>query len=566
MSNKKQKKADLVQLLLMIAIILSLVYISQFFFTRVDLTSEKRFTLSTATKKILKNLDDVVFIRVYLDGDLNIPFKKMQKNIKETLDEFRVYAKDNVQYEFVNPFKDVSDKERNQIIKDLYDKGLQPTNIHSKDKEGGVAEKIIFPGAVISYRGVDLPVNLLKNNPTQSADQNINNSIEALEYEFINTIHSITNKKTEKIAFLEGQGELNEYQVGDITRELANYFQVDRGRINGKPGILDPYKAIIIAKPTKRFSEKDKYVLDQYIMHGGKVLWFLNAVQVDLDSLAGGGTIGFSYNLNLDDMLFRYGVRINPDLIQDIQCGSLPVNVALNGNPPKFAQAPWLYFPLLTPAEGVPVTQNLNLVKSEFASSLDTIAARKDVKKTVLLRTSKFTKLVETPVMINLSEIRNEPDQKQFNKSNIPVAVMLEGTFDSDFKNRLVQDYFPDKKIDFIAKSEPNKMLVVADGNIIRNDIRVTPQGTMISPLGLDKYTGQTFGNKDFITNAVNYMTDDYGLIKLRGREFKLRLLNREKITSNRLEWQLINTLAPVLLVILFGLFVLYLRKRKYAH
>ncbi len=565
MSRKKQKRKDITQLGLSALIVILIIYISQTAFFRIDLTEEKRYTLAGPTKEILGDLEDIVFIRIYLKGDLNIPFENFRKNIQETLDEFRVYAGENLQYEFVNPFEELTQREQNERLTELYDKGLQPTNIHSRDKEGGISEKIIIPGALIVYKNIEVPVNLLKNNPGYSAEQNINNSIESLEYEFISVINTLSGEKTDKIAFVEGHGELNEMQTGDITRGLANFYQVDRGQINGKPGILDEYKAVIIARPTEKFSEQDKYVIDQYIMRGGKVLWFIDPVNAHPDSLALGTTVALPYQLNISDQLFRYGIRLNADLLQDINCSVIPVNTAMPGNPPKFVPAPWLYYPLLEPSDNHPVTKNLSRVKSAFVSSIDTIEARGKVKKTVLLRTSASTKKVSLPAMISLQEIQNSPDPASFDNPYQSAAVLLEGIFDSNFRNRDPGQYIDDETVDFMESSSFNRMLVVSDGDIIRNDVQQTAEGTRIFELGYDRFTRRNYANKDFVVNAVNYLTDQQGIIQLRSREFRLRLLDKTKIMKQRLTWQIINVAGPALLIIIIGVMFNLYRQRKYA-
>ncbi len=562
---KRVKINHIIRLAALILIIFLAAYILSFYNFRIDLTSEKRYTLSPVTKSILKELDDVVYVKVYLEGELNIPFKKFQRRIREMLEEFKVQARDNLEYEFINPMADNDPKMQNKIFNELYNKGLKPSNILTKDKEGGTSEKIVFPGALLVYRGTEIPVNFLKNNPALSAEENINNSVQSIEYELISKIRSLTSKATEKVAFIEGHGELNEFEVGDITRELANYFQVDRGVINGQPGILNDYKAIIVAKPTQRFSERDKFVIDQYIMNGGIVLWFIDAVNASLDSLNNGSTIALAYDLNIDDLLFRYGIRINPVLIKDLRCNFIPVNVALAGSPAKFVPSPWLYYPLLIPLQTNPVTRNINPVEARFAGSIDTLEARKNIKKTVLLKTSEYSTQVKVPVLISLEEIKQEPQKNEYQSPGFEVAVLLEGKFESAFRNRMLGNYFPEGVPEFSGIGKDTRMLVVADGDVIRNDIRMTPQGTLISPLGFDKYTQQTFGNKDFIMNAINYLTDQKGLIYLRSRDFKLRLLDKSKISEQRLKWQLINLIVPVLLVVLSGLTFTIYRKKKYA-
>ncbi len=555
---------DITLLIGITAIIVLFNIITHNLFFRIDLTSEKRYTLSQDTKQILRNLDDIVYIRVYLEGDLNIPFKKFQDNIYDMLDEFKVYGKSNLQYEFMNPFEDESQEMQQKIIGQLYEKGLKPTNIHQRDKEGGVTEKIVFPAALISYKNTEVPLNLLLNNPGAGADQNLNNSIESLEYNFISTIKNITNKQTEKIAFIEGHGELNELEVNDISRELSKSYQIDRGIIHGTPGILDEYKAIVIAKPIGQFSEQDKFVIDQYIMNGGKALWLLDAVQVSLDSLVSGETMAFISELNLNDMLFRYGVRINPVLVQDIQCNVIPVNMALRGNPANFQPVPWLYYPLISPSENHPVTRNLNMIYCRFANTIDTIEARKTIRKIPLLSTSQMSATKKVPALISLEEVQHTPQKKNFTDSHSLVGVLLEGSFESVFKNRGLGQYFPDPpKIKEQGKA--TKIAVVADGDIIRNDIRYSSQGPSIQPLGYDRFTRQTFGNKDFLVNLIQYLADDKNLLDLRGREFKIRLLDKEKLSSERSKWILINMILPSLLVMLFGILFHFIRKHRFS-
>jgi gliding-associated putative ABC transporter substrate-binding component GldG len=565
MEKKDLKKQHIIQIGLSLVILILIAFIASKVFFRIDITSEKRYTLSSETKTILKGLNESVYVKVYLDGDLPVGFKKLRNSIRETLDEFRVYGKDNVQYEFINPSENNNIKLRNQLFSELMGKGLKPVNLQSQDKEGGSSEKIIFPGAIVSFNGIEIPISFLKNNPNLSADENLNNSIQGIEYELIQKIHLLTSKQVDKIAFIEGHGELNEYETSDITSELSNYFEVDRGIINGTMGILDPYKAIIIAKPTKPFSEADKLVIDQYVMNGGKVLWFIDEVNVNTDSLVNGSTLGLINNCNIDDQLFKYGVRINPNLIQDIQCNVIPINTAPYGEQPKWTPSPWFYLPLVSPLVDHPVTRNLNLILTKYPSQIDTVGNGGKVKKTILLKSSNFTRLVKAPLGISLAEVRNPVQQETFNSPNQTMAVLLEGQFTSLFRNRMVDNVVTGSQAAFKGESVPTKMLVVADGDLPANDVRMTAKGPMISPLGYDKYTRQTFGNKEFIANAVSFMTDESSLINLRSKEFKLRILDKQRLQEEKLKWQIINTLLPVLLIIAFGIGFNYIRKRKYA-
>jgi ABC-2 type transport system permease protein len=561
----KQKKNDLFSLGIVIAIVLLVNIINQSFFFRLDLTAEKRYTLSKSTRDILRNLDDIVFIKVYLEGDLNIPFRKFRQSISDLLDEFKIYGKTNFQYTFENPFEDATGDQQKRIIKELLDKGLTWTNILKRDNEGGFSEKIIFPGALLTYKNVEIPLNLLVNDPEQNAEQNLINSQEVLEYTLISNIRNITNDSTRKIAFIEGHGELHELEVLDISNELSRTYQIDRGSIRGIPGVLDEYRAVIVAAPTVPFSEQDKFVLDQYLMQGGRILWLLDAVDVSLDSLVNGETLAFIRELNLEDMLFKYGVRINPELIQDIQCGVIAVNVALAGNPPNFQLVPWLYKLLLTPNPDHPISHNMNLVLGSFSSPIDTIAARKNIKKSVLLSTSIYTKTRKLPALISLAEIRETPDRKEFSGSQFIVGTLLEGEFESVFTNRGLDQYFPDPP-KITEKSVPTRMAVIADGDVIRNNVRFSEKGPSIDPLGYDRYSKQTYANREFLTNLVQYLADDNNLLELRGREFRLRLLDKEKIRSERKKWIILNMLIPSLIILLCGGIFISYRKRRYAH
>lgn len=410
-----------------------------------------------------------------------------------------------------------------------------------------------------------MAVNLLRNNPSLSSEQNLNHSIEGLEYQLIGSVKNVSADTIYKVAFIEGHGELDEYQVADITMELARFYNIDRGVIGGTPGILDDYSAIIIAKPESRFPEEDKFVIDQYIMNGGKVIWLIDAVQVSWDSLAyTSSTVGIYHPLNIEDQLFKYGVRINPTLIKDINSALIPVNIALAGEQPEFAPAPWLYFPLIIPPNDLSITRNINPVKLEFVNSVDTVGGNSDIRKTYLLHSSQYTSTVNTPCLISLEEVRRTPEEREFCQSFLPLAVLLEGEFESLFKNRMISEFAPSSEYHFKSLSSSNRMIVVADGDIIRNDVRVTGDRIIPLPLDQDRYTQQFYGNKDFIVNCVNYLIDESDLMELRSRELKLRLLDRSKLNKHQASLKLINTIFPVILLILFGLVIWRIRKERF--
>lgn len=549
---------------LILGIIIMLMFLSQIYFVRIDLTSEKRYTLSPVTKETLKNMPEMAFIRVYLDGDLPPEFKRMRNSIREMLDEFRVYAGDRIQYQCVNPMAAKTPQARKNMMQELVNKGLQVTNIQAADEEGGRSEKYIFPGATITYKNTEVPLNLLQNNPGLSAEENLNNSLQLLEYKLISTLYTLAFDTVKKIAFIEGHGEFDQYQTADISRELSLFFQVDRGKINGVAGCLDQYVAVIIAGPTQRFSEADKFVLDQYLMQGGKILFFIDGARISLDSLHESASVALMNDVNLDDQLFRYGVRINHNLIQDIQCALIPINTALEGQAARFVPFPWYYFPLLIPRQDHPATRTINLVRSEFASSIDTLAAD-NLRKTLLLTTSSFTKVSNLPNYVSLEQVRNVPRKEEFNKPNLPVAVLIEGSFPSVFQNRMLEGLGIKGSYQFKSSGKSGAIVVVSDADIIRNEVRFDARGPLISPTGFDRYTNQIFGNREFVVNTVNYLTDASGIIQLRNKEFRLRVLNRSKVRNERTKWQIINTLVPSLLIALAGILQCFFRKRKYG-
>ena len=532
---------------------------------RIDLTEDKRYTLSVPTKKILSEIKNDIFVQVYLDGDMPVPLKRLRRSVNEILDEFRIASGSRIDYEFINPSEAENVKDREKQYEFLIGKGLLPVNIQASDDEGGATRRIVFPGMLINTNGVEVAVNFLRNNPTVPYEQNILHSIEGLEYELVQTISTITSDTVHKVAFIEGQNELSEIETADITLSLAKYFTVDRGIIGGKYGILDNYSAVIIAGPRKEFNEADKLVLDQYIMSGGKVLWLYEEVDVNADSLALGTTVGLYRPLNLEDMLFRYGARVNPELVQDLECQAIRLMVMQGGTRQQVIPAPWVYYPLLIPAGDHPVTRNINRVKAEFANYIDTVGLDSRVNKRILLHTSDYSRTMSPPLVIALKEAETLPDEQAFNKRNLPVAVLLEGTFTSAFINRPVNKITEDRNFEFKKQSRATKMIVISDADIIRNEVKHNGLQQMPLPLGQDKYTGQIYGNKDFIVNCLNWMIDDKGIMELRSREMKMRILNSSKVKTEKLKWQLINTVGPLLIILVAGLVYNFFRKRRYT-
>ena len=568
MKKRNLKYTHLVQMGLFVAALGVIALLSGRFFFRIDLTSEKRYSLAPSSRELLRDLEDVVYVRVYLDGELPPEFVQFRRSIRELLQEFRAYAGEDLQYEFINLYEESDEEVRNRMIGEFYDRGLKVTSIQLRDEQGGTSSRIIFPGAMVSYRGVEMPVNLLKNNPSLPHQVNLNNSVETLEYEFISAIHNLTMEEVPRIAFVEGHGELDSLQTHSLMDELKNFFQVDRGFINGNVESLLPYKALIIARPVRPFGEADKFALDQYIMSGGRVLFLLDPVFSYADSLSGGTTVALANPVGLEDMLFRYGVRINYNLVADMQCNLVPVNTAPAGEEPRFTMMPWVYHPLMTGPGDHPVTRGLNYVKGEFASSVDTLGgAQGTVEKTVLLSTSENSRTREVPLYISMEEVTRQPDPALYNQSHLPVGILLEGNFSSFYRNYPVPPGVLPSDWEVIKEGGPASIFILADGDIASNEVRFEQGAMRAQPLGYDRYTRQTFGNREFLLNLVNYMTDKAGIMELRSREFRLRLLDREVINDRGKvwRWKTLNMLVPLLLVIAAGVIIQMVRKKRYG-
>jgi ABC-2 type transport system permease protein len=552
--HKALRNRSLFKLMITVAVIIAVASFLSMIRLRLDLTEDKRFTLSTPTREILSSLENDIYIQVFLDGEIPIPLKRLRRSAMETLEEFRVASGRKVDYEFINPAAGANQEQRNSRYQSLIKKGLEPINIQAGDAEGGSSQKIIFPGMIVNHNGVEIPVNFLRNDPTIPYEENILHSAEGLEYEIIQTIATLSSDTVYRIAFLEGHGEIPENRTADITLNLAKFFTIDRGIIGGIPGSLDNYAAVIVAGPREEFSEADKFVIDQYIMNGGKVLWLIDEVYVNTDSLAFGATAALYRPLNLEDQLFRYGARVNPEIVQDVECQLIRLKVTGNSGRQQFVNVPWIYNPLLVPSGDHPITRNLNRIKGEFVNYIDTVGFDTAIRKTVLLSTSQFTRTVAPPVMISLRESDYLPDEKEFRKSYLPVAVLLEGVFPSAFRNRMVSSFMHVTVGVIRTESSPTKMIVVADGNIITDE-----------SVRQDRVTAMTYGNLDFLVNCMNYLVDDRGIMELRSREIKIRLLDQKKIKSEKLKWQLLNILLPVVIVVAAGVVYGYVRIRRFA-
>ena len=581
MENKRKnlKKSQLVSFFITLVLIVVINVIGSYLFTRFDLTSEKRYTLSNTTKEALRNLDDYVYFKVYLEGDFPAGFKKLRRETKEMLDEFRAYSK-YIDYEFINPSASNDRTELNEQYKLLYQSGLNPTDLTVQNSDGSVKQMIIWPGALVSYRNdTEIAIDLLESQLGQSSEAALNASMQNLEFKLLDAIKKVTRQQKPQIAFIEGHGELTENEVYDITQTLKRNYHVTRGEIAGKVDALmhrsEPdakgeiktslnYDAIVIAKPTEPFDEKDKFLIDQYIMHGGKVLWLVEPVMATMDSLtAQESTIGVDQDLNLDDMLFKYGVRLNRNLLLDLNCAALPIKTGQVAGQAQLEFYRWFYFPLVQAASNHPMVRNMNSIKLDFVSSIDATTSEGNIVKTPLLKTSDYTKISGAPVFITLAMLKQTPDKRMFPSKGQNVAYLLKGTFPSLYANRITAEIEESKEMKFLSESKPTAMIVVADGDIIRNQIDIRTRKPL--PLGYDQYTQTTYGNKIFIENAISYLVDGEGLIDIRSREFKVRLLDPDKIVNQRLRWQLVNILVPTGLVVILGLILAAIRKKKNA-
>lgn len=537
-------------------------FVASNFLYRIDLTSEKRYTLSPISKEVVKGFESPVEVELFLTGELEPGLRKIQAEIFEKIAVLNSFSTAPIRVRIFNPYSIANVEKREEYVSELLAKGVPRVNFGHRTEQG-VSSRFIFPGALIRYDNKEIAVNFLKNNPYTSYENNFNHSIETIEYELINAFQKLLKTKKSVLAFLQGHDEANQFEVSDIARDLSADFKIDL--IEAHNLLRSDADILVVANPKIAFKEDDKIIVDQFIMKGGKVVWLIDPVQVSLDSLSKGHqTFSFPNDLNLGDQLFRYGVRLNYELLQDVNCLRIQVNTAAPGNQPKFTLHPWYYSPLLTPNDNHPVSRNLNWVKSEFVSSIDTLSSKGQIKKTVLLSTSPYARRVKAPSSVSLGNINNPPAQELFAEGNIPVGVLLEGVFTSNYKNRIVENY-GFSSADVVGESQPTKMIVIADGGVMLNQVNYSSNPPKIQELGFDKVSGQVFGNKEFLINAIYYLDDQQGIMQMRGRSLKLRLLDKVKLREEKAFWQWLNVLLPLLLVSLFGVVYSFVRKYRYS-
>lgn len=569
------KHSHILQLIVGLVLIIFFNVVGFYVFTRLDLTSEKRYTLSKSSKNLLKEIDDIVFIRCYLEGEIPADYKRLRNETKEMINQFRSYN-NNIEFEFRNPndFKD--QKEQAEFYQRLFEKGFQPILKTTQQKDGQVRQ-YMFPYLEMTYKGQTKTISLISTKGT-GEQEILNSSVQNLEYNIYATLRGLTNTLKKKVGILRGHGELELEYLWDFISGINDYYAIDTVRIDEKLNSLTErtydslrpnetkfrnlYNTLIIARPLFVFSYKDLYILDQYIMHGGKVIWLVDPLHCSMDSVQSRGeTYAVTNHTGVNDPLFRYGVRLNTNLIMDMQCSKVPIVTGVYGdNTPQFTFFPWNFFPIISPNSNHIITEKINPVKFQFVSSIDTI--ENDIKKTTLLHSSRNSRIMNTPAIVSLEMLKQKQDPRLFNLSYLPVAMLLEGKFTSAFKHRLPPQMENNEMIGFKEACDTNNaMIVVADGDIIRNDF--TNNQTL--PLGYDKYTREMFGNKEFLINCLNYLSGDADIIPLRSREVVMRKLDMVKVDREKNFWQIINIGLPIVLVILIGFIISLTRKRRYV-
>ncbi len=578
--KNKQKQSDIVQWLLSSVIVLVLAVLSSLFFTKFDLTQEKRHSLTDASKEMLAEVDDVIFVRVYLNGTFPAKWKRLQQSIKEALDEFRDYSGDQIEYEFIDIYESGDEKTIGENEKALWEQGLRFTNIFYEEN-GAKKYQNIWPAAMITYKGENSPVQFYKSENPDPSDEMINNSVSNLEFELASKIRNLMRREKPSIAFLDGHGELEPIETADWTRTLNEDYDVTTVRLDNQvsaltdklPGVPErqpKYDLLIVAKPDSVFSYKDKLLIDQYVMSGGKVLWLIDPILTDLDSLAQNQqTIGLTNEMGLYDMLFDYGVKLNRNMVLDYQSDLIFLDAGRNGNQRIYEPFNWYYAPVvLSTPDGHPISAKLDPIRFDFASSLDFVGNDPRIQKTPLLKSSALSRIQNAPVRINTAVVNFDIDYfTNTGTSEQNLAVLLEGNFTSNFKDRLVDTLKKSAEFAFRERSADTKMIVIADGDIARNKV-MPVEGGMYQPLplGYDRNARRVvFDNKDFLMNCVNYLLDDEALISLRSRTIELRKLDQMAVVKDRGFWQGLNMVIPLALVVLLGIVNGVLRKRKYT-
>lgn len=555
-------KNNLKKVLTTVALIVLLNLAGHFVFKRFDLTADKRYTLSQTSLNIVSEVKEPLYIDVFLEGEFPGEFKKLQTETQQLLEEFKA-ENPNIIFQFVNPLENEDTKEA--TLQSFMERGLTPVNVTVNDK-GQQTQEIVFPWAVATCANRSVKVPLLKNMMGASTAEKVVSSVQHLEYAFANAINTIAKAKQKKVVILNGNGELQDRYMADFIKSVKDNYYIGPFTLdsvakspNETLKFLKKYDLAVIAKPSEAFTEEEKQVLDQFIVSGGKTLWLVDQVNMEMDSLYNemGSNLAFPRDLNLNDMFFKYGLRMSPNLIFDLQNTPIALATGEKGSATQYTQYPWFFSPMIYPTTKNPIVSNLDGIKFEFASPIEPL--KNDIKKTVLLQSSQASKIIGTPSQISLAMVSLRPDKKEFeSKGNYPVALLLEGQFHSMYQNRVL----PFKDATFQNKGKNNKMIVISDGDVIKNQLDKNGQPM---ELGYDKWTNNLYANKEFLMNCVNYLLDDNGLINIRSKEVDLPILDKEKVYDTYTLSQVITVAVPIGFLILFGVVFTFLRKRKYS-
>lgn len=552
------------QILLILGIIVFINILSQYFNTYLDFTEEKRFTLTEPTKKLIKDVKNVVYIQVLLEGNFPSGFKRLQQSTKEILDQFNS-ENGYIEYEFENPNEGTVDV-INARRKSYGEEGLIPTNLMVRSGSEN-KEQLIYPYAIVKLGDRKISVNLLENAPDLDQESNLSNSISLLEYKLATAIQKVHYPEKKNILFTTGHGELAREQTKSLVSLLNSSYNLAWINLDSTFIIKPEIDLLIIARPIIPFTEKNKFVLDQYVMNGGKIIWLVDGLKMSLDSLSTRNEfIPEPLDLNLTDYFFKNGIRINSNLVLDLECSRIPQVIGRTGDKPQIELFPWYYHPLIAPRSNHPIVSNIDRISLEFPSTIDTLKTKTDIKKTILLQSSQYSRYQTSPMKVGFEMMRYKPDPDKFNRPNLPIGILLEGTFGSLFENRLDEDMnniLSSIGIPFKTISSPTSMLVVADGDVIKN--LYDKETGKFAPIGYNKYEKATFnGNKDFILNSIEFMINQNNILTARTKEFKLRMLDKVKAEKDKLYWQSINIVLPIILIVLFGAINFYWRKKKF--
>lgn len=565
MLRMKRRNQSILQVLLFAGILVAINVLGNYFYTYLDLTEEKKYTLTRPTKDLLASIDDVVYVKVLLDGKFPAGFKRLQSATLEMLKDFRA-ASAYIEFEFDDPMRGIpTQREKRQV--ELEKDGIRPTQVTFKDADGS-SKRNIYPWAVLTYKGRTYNVNLLENEQIGvNPEVVLNNSVALLEYKFANAIQKLKTKEKPNIVFVEGHGELAPQEVFDLERTLNQYYDTKHVNLDSLINIpVETISALVIARPRGPFSQKDKFKIDQYVMNGGKVLWLIDRLAVSVDSIGRNlRYVPYAYQLELEDLLFKYGIRINPNMVLDLRCSPIPLTTGQVGNRPQLELFPYPYYPVVAATSAHPIVKSLDLVSFEFPASIDLeVKTKTDIQKTVLLASSDKSRLQFTPATLEFKSLSTPPDPNNFNQPYQPMAVLYEGVFPSLYANRVTPEMEAGMRelgIDIKKESSTTRMIVVADGDVAKNPII---QGQPY-PLGFNRFDRYTYANRDFLLNAIEYLIDENGIIEARGKDVKLRLLDVNKAKAERTKWQLINIGIPIVFLILFGIAFNFIRRRRYA-